>query len=142
MVFLDTGYILRVKTMVEFLINCVLIFSFNFHVWQISSPFAPLSIFDDITCKEKYKRSKFILKYTVLHIIRQVLFWAGNQSSHKIWVPFTVPHKYLTDLIGDEKKMDCEFSNLGFGRFKKCHFFKSTNSYSAKFQDLVLVIIE
>ena len=105
MVFLDTGYILRVKTMVEFLINCVLIFSFNFHVWQISSPFAPLSIFDDITCKEKkYKRSKFILKYTVLHIIRQVLFWAGNQSSHKIWVPFTVPHKYLTDLIGDERK--------------------------------------
>ena len=57
MVFLDTGYILRVKTIVEFLIKCVLIFLFNFHVWQISSPFAPLSIFDDITCKEKYKRS-------------------------------------------------------------------------------------
>ena len=52
MIFLDTGYILRVKTMVEFLMK---------HVWQISSPFAPLSIFDDMTCKEKYKRSKFIL---------------------------------------------------------------------------------
>ena len=34
-----------------------------------------------------------------------------------------VPHKYLNE---DEKNI--EFLNFGFGGFKKCHFFKFTNS--------------
>ena len=41
-----------------------------------------------------------ILMYTVLHMITQVLFWAGNQGNHKNWVPSMVSH----NLNGDETK--------------------------------------
>ena len=51
-------------------------------------------------------------KYTVVHIIGQVLFCAGNQGHQKNWVLSMVLDKYMTDLNKDELFF-LEFSNLG-----------------------------
>ena len=74
-------------------------------------------------CKDQMRGKRAYVH--CVHIITQVLFWAENHGNHQNWVPSMVPHKYLTDLNGDErKKKNFEFMNLGFGGFKKCHFFQ------------------
>ena len=57
----------------------------------------------------------------MLHIVTQVLFWAGNQGNHQNSVPSMLPHKYLTYLNEDERRKE-EFFNLGFGGSKNLIF--------------------
>ena len=60
--------------------------------------------------------------YTVLHMFRQVLFWAGNQGNHQNFEKSLLSYKLWHVFMRIKQK------KIQNGRLKKTEFFKTTNS--------------
>ena len=69
-----------------------------------------------------YKDMLLCYTYTVLHIFRQVLFGAGNQSNHQNFEKSLLSYKYELIFIGMKQK------KIQNGRLKKTSFSSSANS--------------
>ena len=66
--------------------------------------------------------------YTVLHINRQVLFGAGNQSNHQNFNPFILPYKFGQIFKGMKQKKILLKKKFKMADSKKLRFTKIANS--------------
>ena len=65
--------------------------------------------------------------YTVLHIFRQVLFWAGNQGNHQNFEKSLLSYKCWLIFVGMKTKKNSK-KKIQNGRLKKTEVFNSPNS--------------
>ena len=129
-------YIISIKTLIER--QHLSIINFSQHTIQISSYYLK-GFLANIT----------MLKYTLLHIFRQVFFWAGNQGNHKNFDPsfsvlennnsvcyhlktkWTKPYQMWQFLkknliFGSSQQMIWHF--LALLKFQNCVLMETTNS--------------